>query len=147
MNEKKKKKYANTPKWAKQGNKKARHDARIRLARQWFASYEGTGEHIVHAYRQKFKVDVTTALNDLGEIGALTPEQLTAKRQAEAVRQAYLRREKAERKSQSLYDCFPDSNDQFFFIAGYTSGGAPYGVTWEEMGLEPWEMPEDFIMF
>jgi hypothetical protein len=27
----------------------------------------------------------------------------------------------------------------FFFIAGYTSGGAPYGVTWEEMGLEPYE--------
>ena len=26
-----------------------------------------------------------------------------------------------------------------FYIAGYTSGGAPYGVTWEEMGLEPYE--------
>ena len=33
----------------------------------------------------------------------------------------------------------PDQDDTFFFIAGYTSGGAPYGVTWEEMGLEPWE--------
>ena len=30
-------------------------------------------------------------------------------------------------------------DDRFFFIAGYTSGGAPYGVTWEEMGLQPWE--------
>ena len=30
-------------------------------------------------------------------------------------------------------------DDRFFFIAGYTSGGAPYGVTWEEMGLKPWE--------
>ena len=38
-----------TPKWAKQKNKKARHDARIRMARQWFAAYEGTGKHIVHA--------------------------------------------------------------------------------------------------
>ena len=25
------------------------------------------------------------------------------------------------------------------YIVGYTSGGAPYGVTWEEMGLEPYE--------
>ena len=33
-------------------------------------------------------------------------------------------------------------NDQFYFIAGYTPGGAPYGVTWEEMGLKPWEEPE-----
>lgn len=31
----------------------------------------------------------------------------------------------------------PEQDDTFFFIAGYTSGGAPYGVTWEEMGLEP----------
>lgn len=35
-----------------------------------------------------------------------------------------------------------DQDDTFFFIAGYTSGGAPYGVTWEEMGLEPWENME-----
>ena len=24
-----------------------------------------------------------------------------------------------------------------------TSGGAPYGVTWEEMGLKPWEDLEE----
>ncbi len=32
-----------------------------------------------------------------------------------------------------------DQDERFFLIVGYTSGGAPYGVTWEEMGLEPWE--------
>ena len=30
-------------------------------------------------------------------------------------------------------------DDRFFFISGYTSGDAPYGVTWEGMGLKPWE--------
>ena len=30
-------------------------------------------------------------------------------------------------------------DDRFFCIAGYTSGGAPYGVTWEEKDLKPWE--------
>ena len=29
----------------------------------------------------------------------------------------------------------PDQDETFFYIAGYTSGGAPYGVTWEEMGI------------
>lgn len=24
------------------------------------------------------------------------------------------------------------SDENFFFIAGYTSGGAPYGITWEQ---------------
>ena len=32
-----------------------------------------------------------------------------------------------------------EQDDTFFFIAGYTSGGAPYGVTWEQKGLELWE--------
>ena len=27
----------------------------------------------------------------------------------------------------------PEQDDRFFFIAGYISGGAPYGITWEEM--------------
>ena len=73
----------------------------------------------------------------------MTPEQLTVKRQAEAIRQECLRREKEEKELQDFYDRFPDSNDEFFFIAGYTSGGAPYGVTWEQMGLSPWEKPDD----
>lgn len=29
-----------------------------------------------------------------------------------------------------------ESDDRFFYIAGYTSGGAPYGVTWEEMEFD-----------
>ena len=82
-----------------------------------------------------------TALNDLEEIGALTPEQAAVKRQAEQKRQEHLRREWEAKKQQSFYDRFPDSDDRFYFIAGYTSGGAPYGVTWEEMGLSPWELP------
>ncbi len=25
-----------------------------------------------------------------------------------------------------------DQDEYFYFIAGYTSGGAPYGITWEQ---------------
>jgi hypothetical protein len=25
-----------------------------------------------------------------------------------------------------------DSDDEFYYIAGYTPGGAPYGITWEQ---------------
>lgn len=35
-----------------------------------------------------------------------------------------------------------EQDDTFFFIAGYTSGGAPYGVTWGQMGLKPQEKIE-----
>ena len=37
-------------------------------------------------------------------------------------------------KTQQEYeDNLFDSDDTFAFIAGYTSGGVPYGITWEEM--------------
>ena len=90
-------KNSTTPKWAKQKNKATRHAARIRMARQWLPTYTGT--HLVRAYREKFKVDVTTAINDLAEIGALTPEQADAKRQAEQKRQEHLRRERESKNS------------------------------------------------
>lgn len=49
------------------------------------------------------------------------------------------RKTKGHRQKKPKEIPFPEQDDTFFFIAGYTSGGAPYGVTWEEMGLEPWE--------
>ena len=52
-------------------------------------------------------------------------------------------KKKKLKKQQEQANALPDwQDDRFFFIAGYTSGGAPYGVTWEEMGLEPWETLE-----
>lgn len=50
-------------------------------------------------------------------------------------------KKKPRRKKKKVTEEVPllEQDDRFFFIAGYTSGGAPYGVTWEEMGLEPWE--------
>lgn len=36
-----------------------------------------------------------------------------------------------------------DSDDNFVFIAGYTSWGIPYGITWEEMEkIKQEELPE-----
>lgn len=123
--------------------KPERREARLRKARQWALTYEGS--HIVRAYRKRFKVDYTCALNDLEAIGALDPEKLAAMRQAEQRRLDQRRREREAKAAQALHDCFPDSDDTFFYIAGYTSGGAPYGVTWAEMGLAPWQDPDDTV--
>ena len=48
-------------------------------------------------------------------------------------------RQRKHRKSQEALDRFSDSDETFYYIAGYTSNGVPYGVTWEEMGLNPFE--------
>ena len=123
--------------------KTEQREARLRKARQWALTYEGS--HIVRAYRKRFKVDYSCALNDLEAIGALGPEKLATMRQAEQIRLDQRRREQEAKAAQAFHDRYPDSDDTFFYIAGYTSGGAPYGVTWAEMGLAPWQDPEDTV--
>lgn len=59
-----------------------------------------------------------------------TPEEKAAARK----RRIETNREKRRlKKEKEAMDSFMDQDENFFFIAGYSSGGAPYGVTWEEM--------------
>mgnify|MGYP001225378102 CR=1 FL=1 len=58
-----------------------------------------------------------------------------------------MKRKQRRAKRQAMKNHAVENNtcqdDTFFYIAGYTSGGTPYGVTWEEMGLEPWQALEE----
>ncbi len=121
----------------KKQTKEELRQARLRKGRQWVLTYEGS--HIVRDYRKRFNVDNTCAMKDLSEIGALSPEKRAEMQQAERLRLAQKRREREQTMEEYLAERSPDSDDHFFYIAGYTSGGTPYGVTWEEMGLRPWE--------
>ena len=40
---------------------------------------------------------------------------------------------KKNKKKIELENNLFESDDTFAFIAGYTAGGFPYGITWEEM--------------
>ena len=126
----------------KKPDRNERREIRLRKARQWLLAYDGSQRHIVRNYRKRFKVDPSSAHSDLEAIGALDPERLARMREAEATRLQKLREKREAKKECDFYEMFPNSDDRFFFIAGYTSGGATYGTTWEEMGLEPWETPE-----
>jgi hypothetical protein len=55
---------------------------------------------------------------------------------------ARLRRRTSRRDEDACDGFYESSDDQHSFIAGYTSGGAPYGVTWEE--TERMQLPMDF---
>lgn len=129
------------PKQKKRKTKPERREQRLRKTRQWVLTYSGS--HIVRDYRERFKVDVSCALNDLEAIGALSPEKLETLKRAEEIRMQQKQRERELDREQAFHDRFSNSDDTFYYIAGYTPGGAPYGVTWEEMGLEPYESPDD----
>lgn len=116
---------------------------RLERAKKWLETY--SGENVLKDYRKKFATDRMQTLQELQLLGlTFTEEQIAKeKRAVEARRQQELakkRKRKLRRQEKKHpYPAHPDQDDHFFFIAGYTSGGAPYGVTWEEMGLKPWE--------
>jgi RimJ/RimL family protein N-acetyltransferase len=120
---------------------------RKKKAKGWVKTYTGTD--IVKDYRAHFKgVDVACAVRELKEIGyQFEPDYENNVLRAEAARINQIHRNKEKKQQSEIYDNdFQDDN--FFFIAGHTSGGAPYGVTWEQMGLEPWdELDDDNIPF
>ena len=59
---------------------------------------------------------------------------------AEEIRIEQLHAKKSEKGNSLFNDC---QDDRFAFIAGYTSGGAPYGTTWEELGCSPHDYEDE----
>ncbi|MEY8519012.1 hypothetical protein AALC25_19385 [Lachnospiraceae bacterium 29-84] len=117
-------------------------------AEKWVSEYNGTpyGGDIIKAYRKKFAVDRMKAVAELQLLGvSLTKEQIDREKAAVKAYQKLQMAKKAKRKEireqKKIQKDNPvfheEQDDTFYYIAGYTSGGAPYGVTWEEMGLKP----------
>lgn len=46
------------------------------------------------------------------------------------------RKIKQQKKDELLNNRYPDSDKNFYLIAGYTSGETPYRITWEETEKE-----------
>ena len=104
-------------------------------------TYNGTPKHVNHHYRERFHVDALTAARDLQELGInYTQEQLDQIKHSEEHRLRQKRMEKEAKAQYEAEELYRDCDGRFAFIAGYTSGGAPYGVQWEEVGIDP-ELP------
>lgn len=130
----------------KNSQKTQRKEIRLQKARQWIRTYNGTPKHIARNYRKKFHVDINTAVSDLQAIGVeFTQEYLDAVKRGEEerIRQKHIKKEKRLMEEKAFL--YEDSDDRFAFIAGYTGGGAPYGITWEELGLKPYASYEELM--
>ncbi|MCC5912563.1 MAG: hypothetical protein JJT76_19260 [Clostridiaceae bacterium] len=128
----KKKKKSNIPR-----HKRMKRTSRLQATRGWISKYEG--ENIVRGYSKHFAVDKLCATKELQILGIhIDPEYIkqlkeTLKGQEKA--RKLLKLQKEQERASIKYS---DSDDTFYYIAGYTCGGVPYGVTWEEMGMEPY---------
>ncbi len=113
--------------------KQRRQAQRLQSAQAWLSTYEG--KNVVRGYRRWYGVDWPTAFRELEMLGvtfdpAYKEQALSAtERQAEARRQ---RKQKRSVEQENLPGV--EQDEHFAFIAGYTGGGAPYGLTWEEWG-------------
>ena len=123
-------------------NKEERKRRRLQKGKQWLLTYQGTPKHMVKHYRERFHVDSMTAVKDLQELGVnYTQEQLDNIKRAEEERLKQKRLQKEKKKREKYETIYEDCDDRFAFIAGYTSGGAPYGTTWEEIWQSSMKLP------
>ena len=119
----------------KHGQKRLSRAARLKAAKRWIRGYRG--RNLVRGYRKWFGVSDVCAVLELRMLGVAIPdarlEQARRDEQARATHRAW-QKEKHAPGPHAV-----DWNDEFAFIAGYTEGGAPYGVTWAEWeGLDVW---------
>lgn len=103
---------------------------RLMSAKSWLPTYNGN--HIVKGYCKRYGVDLPCALIELELLGiVLAPEYIKAVKQSiEGEMQARKRRKiEKQEELEGVYGL--DYDDDFSYIVGFTSGGAPYGVPWE----------------
>jgi hypothetical protein len=131
---KKKKKHPHGPR-----RKRMKRTSRLQSARGWMQTYDG--RDLVRGYSRWYGVDRLTAVLELRQLGVPDLEEREAKerRTVELKTLQNARRKESRRQQEAREEClFSDSDDTFAYIAGYTPGGTPYGITWEEWG-EPEE--------
>ena len=112
--------------------------ARLNSARatRWVEKYGG--KNIIKSYGKWFAVDPLCAVIELRMLGVkIAPgreDQIEATIEARA---AARQRRKQSAEQAEFEELYANSDHTFAYIAGYTPGGAPYGVTWEELAEEP----------
>ena len=102
-------------------------EKRLRKAEAWISAHNFTEEaRIIKTYRKHFKVDKLCVVRELGRLGILSPEG-QAKYEAQWRTELNVKRNREQKERHEQHN-----SGDLFFVAGYTSGGIPYGLTWEE---------------
>ena len=133
---KKKKKRKSTPPKRWSFNRKQR----LAVGKSWMQSYEG--KHLVRGYTKRYKVDILCAIVELRMLGVEKSETYENQVKQSVEDRQRAKQLKKEQQAEAAY-LADYVDDGFYFIAGYTSGGAPYGLTCEQMDAINREESED----
>ena len=102
---------------------------RLQSAVHWIPKYEG--KNLVSGYSKHFGVDKLCAVTELEILGYPIKESYKQDLK-NAVKQKQGEKERRKKLKQLEHEAWEDSDGTFAFIAGHTSWGFPYGITWEE---------------
>jgi len=109
---------------------------RLDSAKHWIAKYKG--KNIIKGYKNHFGVDWLCAIKELQMLGVGLDPEYVEKLKLSVKNRIIEKQRFKERKKQDLANEISwDSDQTFAYIAGYTSAGFPYGITWEELEEEP----------
>ena len=109
--------------------KRMKQPGRLQSAKSWLPTYKG--KNILQGYRKQYGVDLLCAIRELEMLGiVLNPEYTKAvKRSVEARVRRRKKKIESQGELEGVYGV--DYNEYFSYIAGYTEGGASYGVPWD----------------
>lgn len=98
-------------------------------------THRGKPSNMLKKYRKYFGIDWECAISELRALGVEFDAAYLAR-----LRETISRDFQGEKKHapisrlefEDYHGIVPESDENFAYIAGYTPGGAPFGVTWEE---------------
>jgi hypothetical protein len=105
-------------------------------------THRGKPSNMLKKYRKYFAVDWECAIFELTALGVEFDAAYLA-RLRENISREFQDEKKHLPISRLEFDAYhgiaPDSDENFAYIAAYTPGGAPFGVTWEEWEEIDWD--------
>ena len=111
--------------------KRMTREQRLQSAKSTDFLSKHMAKDMVRHYARWYGVDLLCAIAELRQLGLeISPEREDA---AKISLQNRLEQKRKSQEESFSADISCDSDETFAFVAGYTSGGAPYGVTWGEM--------------
>ena len=100
-------------------------------ATSWLQKY--SGKNPVQGYRQWFGVDILGAISELKMLGFKVDPDYEVQIRNSITQMTLRRQAKKLAKAAGETECFlSEWESEFEYIAGYTSGGAPYGIRFGE---------------
>jgi hypothetical protein len=112
--------------------KQLNREKRIKIAKKWAHGLKTKKK--IKAYQKYFGVDKLCAAKELTLAGVELTEKYALRWATRHERKALARKKKKKyiRQVDQFPDWDPDSDENFYYIAGHTPAGFPFGITWEQ---------------